>query len=773
MREATDGGRRLNIRGYLILLVVSAMVPVLVFAGIVFARYYISEQTRLETDMQDTARQVGLAIDRDLAGLQSTLETLATSQRLAEGDLVGFDQQARRVREFIGVDILARDLTGQQIANTRLAFGAPLPREVIPGDDEVVKSRQSLVTGVFTGAVAQRPVFTITSPVVVNERVQYLLNLSLLPERMADIFRQSLEPGRRAGIVDRAGRIVARTADLPRVVGTPGAPDFVSATRTGEGIWRGTNVAGERVRAAFTHSKLSGWTVYVSLPEQDVVGSLRETIFALIVLGVMLIALAILIAYWMGGRLARSMGTLAAQAAAVGRGEQIAPRRLPVAEIDDVGRELVNAAAGLHERAAARDKAETELRQFSDSLERMVEERTEALVSEMRKRAETENQLHQVQKMDAIGHLTGGLAHDFNNMLAIIMGNLDLARRRLAKGETGIDKFLNNSLEGARRAATLTQRLLAFARRAPLAPQPVDANKLVSGMSDLLHRSLGEMVQIETVLAAGLWRTNADPNQLESAILNLAVNARDAMPDGGKLTIETGNAYLDEDYAAHHAGATAGQYVLLGVTDTGSGMTTEVQEKAFDPFFTTKATGIGTGLGLSQVYGFVKQSGGHVKIYSEAGQGTTIKIYLPRYFGPDAAAGDTAERSALPAGDGATVLVVEDEAGVRRYSADALRELGYRVLEAENPGAALKLIDSANDIKLLFTDVVMPDMNGRKLSEAAIAKRPGLKVLFTTGYTRNAIVHNGMLDPDVNLLSKPFTLDQLARKIAAVLKGVP
>jgi signal transduction histidine kinase/CheY-like chemotaxis protein len=774
MQEVEKSGRRLHIRGYLILLVVSVLLPVLLFTGVVFARYYISEQKRIEEDLQNDARQLALTVDRDLAGLQSTLETLATSQRLIEGDFVGFDQQARRVREVLGIDLLARDLTGQQIANTRVALGTPLPREVIPGDDEVFKTRQSVVTDIFTGAVAQRPVFTITSPVTIDGRVVYFLNLSLLPERMADILGQSLEPGRRAGIVGRDGRIVARTEELARVVGMPGAPDFVRATRSGEGIWRGANVAGERVRTAFTHSKLSGWTVYVSLPEQAILSSLQRTVLALIVLGLLLIALAMLIAYWVGGRLARSMGTLAAQAAALGRGEQIAPRRLPVAEIDDVGRELVVAATGLRERAAARDRAEAELRRFSESLERMVAERTDALVSEMRKRAETEGQLHQVQKMDAIGHLTGGLAHDFNNMLAIILGNLDLARRRLAKGETGIDKFLNNSLEGARRAATLTQRLLAFARRAPLAPQPVEANKLVAGMSDLLHRSLGEMVQIETVLAAGLWRTNADPNQLESAIVNLAVNARDAMPDGGKLTIETGNAYLDEQYAVQHAGVTAGQYMLLAVTDTGTGMTTEVQQKAFDPFFTTKATGIGTGLGLSQVYGFVKQSGGHVKIYSEAGQGTTIKIYLPRYFGTDVAAGEMAERAALPVGDGSTtVLVVEDEAGVRRYSADALRELGYRVLEAENPGAALQLIDAESDITLLFTDVVMPDMNGRRLLEAAIARRPDLKVLFTTGYTRNAIVHNGMLDPGVNLLSKPFTLDQLARKVADVLKGSP
>ena len=766
--------RRLFIRGYLILLVICVMVPVLLFAGIVFARYYISEQTRLEEDLRDDARQLALAIDRDLAGLQSTLETLGTSQRLLDGDYAGFYQQALRVRDLLGVNVLVRNLDGQQLANTRVPFGTPLPRDSVPGDDEVVKTRHSVITGIIIGSVAQRPLFTVTSPVVADGKVIYLLNLSLLPERMVDLMTQSLDLGRRAGIVDRAGKIVARTEDMTRVLGMDGAPDFVRATIAGEGIWRGTNVGGERVRTAFTHSKLSGWTVYVSLPEESILRSMQQTVLALIVLGLTLIGIAILIAYWVGGRLAGSMGTLAAQAAALGRGEPIEPHRLAVGEIDAVGRELVDAAARLRERAAERDRAEAELRQFSATLERMVAERTQALVAEMRKRAETEGQLHQVQKMEAIGHLTGGIAHDFNNMLGIILGNIDLARRRLAKGEAGIDKFLNNALEGTRRSAMLTQRLLTFARRAPLAPQPVDANKLVAGMSDLLHRSLGEMIQIETVLAGGLWRTYVDANQLESAILNLAVNARDAMPGDGKLTIETGNAYLDEEYAAQHVGVTPGQYVLVAVSDTGTGMPPEVQERAFDPFFTTKASGIGTGLGLSQVYGFVKQSGGHVKIYSEPGQGTAIKIYLPRYLGAAPEVGETIERAALPEGDGdTTVLVVEDEAGVRRYSSDALRELGYRVLEAEDAGAALRLIEANSDIKLLFTDVVMPGMNGRKLSEAAIARRPALKVLFTTGYTRNAIVHNGMLDPGVSLLSKPFTLDQLARKIADMLREQP
>jgi CheY-like chemotaxis protein len=272
------------------------------------------------------------------------------------------------------------------------------------------------------------------------------------------------------------------------------------------------------------------------------------------------------------------------------------------------------------------------------------------------------------------------------------------------------------------------------------------------------------------VLAAGLWSAHADPNQLENAVLNLAVNARDAMPDGGRMTIETANAYLDDRYVAEHSGVPPGQYVMLAVTDTGSGMTGEVAAKAFDPFFTTKKSGLGTGLGLSQVYGFVKQSGGHVNIYSEVGKGTTIKVYLPRHFGTEQAR-LAAARTTLPTSDGSVaILVVEDEEGVRRYTTDALRDLGYRVLEADGPKAALAIIDAEPDIAVLFTDVVMPDMNGKRLAEAALARRPSLKVLFTTGYTRNAIVHNGMLDPGVNLLSKPFTLEDLAQKVAEVVR---
>ncbi|MCC6919286.1 MAG: CHASE3 domain-containing protein [Alphaproteobacteria bacterium] len=415
---------------------------------------------------------------------------------------------------------------------------------------------------------------------------------------------------------------------------------------------------------------------------------------------------------------------------------------------------MVEARRRLKETAKARD---------------LLAEANARLHAEAASRAAAEAQLRQSQKMESLGQLTGGIAHDFNNMLSIVIGSLDLARRRLRSDPDKAEAAIGHALDGAQRAASLTSRLLAFSRQQPLAPTVSDVNKLVSAMSELLRRTLGEQVEIETVLAGGLWRVFADAPQIESAVLNLAVNARDAMPEGGKLTIETANAYLDDKYAAEHAEVSAGQYVMLSVSDTGTGMSAQTIERAFDPFYTTKGVGKGTGLGLSQVFGFVKQSGGHVKIYSELGQGTTVKIYLPRFAGEAAVAGETAP-AAISRGT-ESILVVEDEDSVRRVTVDTLRELGYTVVHASGGTAALALFAQNNKIDLLFTDVVMPEMSGRALADEALKLRPDLKVLYATGYTRNAVVHNGMLDAGVAFMTKPFTMEQLAQKVRAVLDG--
>jgi PAS domain S-box-containing protein len=396
------------------------------------------------------------------------------------------------------------------------------------------------------------------------------------------------------------------------------------------------------------------------------------------------------------------------------------------------------------------------------------------ITRDMTERRAMQEQLHQSQKMEAIGQLTGGVAHDFNNLLTVILGNLESLARYIPEAPRA-RRALDQATRGAQRAATLTSQLLAFSRRQPLNPKPTDANQLVSGMSDLIRRSLGESIAIETVLAAGVWRIEVDSNQLENALLNLAVNARDAMPKGGKLTLETTNAHIDEQYAGQYAEISPGQYVLISVSDTGAGMTREVLARAFDPFFTTKPLGEGTGLGLSQVFGFVKQSGGHIKLYSEIGQGTTVKIYLPR--STSAAVPDEAESPLSESrGDSSeAILVVEDDDGVRLYSTESLRDLGFTVHEANDASSALRILEHHPEIMLLFTDVGLPGINGRELVERARRIRPGLRVLFTTGYARNAIVHQGRLDPGVELLPKPFTRAQLGERVRAVLDapGVP
>jgi signal transduction histidine kinase len=391
------------------------------------------------------------------------------------------------------------------------------------------------------------------------------------------------------------------------------------------------------------------------------------------------------------------------------------------------------------------------------------------LMQQIDLRESAENQLRQSQKMDAIGQLTGGIAHDFNNMLGVISGSLDLALRRLRKNDFRIEAFLEAAQKGAERAAALTHRLLAFARQQPLSPEPLDCNKMIGNMSELLRSTLGEHIAIETVSAGGLWKTKVDGSQLENAILNIAINARDAMRAGGRLTIETGNAYLDAAYSKQNAEVTPGQFVLIAITDTGPGMKPEVVTRVFEPFFTTKPAGTGTGLGLSQVYGFVKQSRGHIKIYSELGTGTTVKVYLPRFMG-DAEGVRTAAPAPIQTGNTTeTILVVEDDALMRRLTSEALRELGYSVIDCERAIDALAALDQNPEIKLLFTDVVMPEMNGKKLADEALLRRPDLKVIFTTGYTPNAVVHGGVLDAGVQFLPKPYTLEQLATRVRTLL----
>jgi PAS domain S-box-containing protein len=381
-----------------------------------------------------------------------------------------------------------------------------------------------------------------------------------------------------------------------------------------------------------------------------------------------------------------------------------------------------------------------------------------------------EAQFRQAQKMETIGQLTGGIAHDFNNILTVVSGTVGILAESVADQPelVSIAKMID---EAAERGAQLTRQLLAFARKQPLQPREIDVNALLLDAAKLLRPTLGEQIEISPRLAQDVWPALADPNQLSTAILNLALNARDAMPQGGKLTIETGNISLDESYVGINSDVAVGDYVLIAVSDTGSGIPAALLHKVFDPFFTTKEVGKGTGLGLSMVFGFVKQSGGHIKIYSEEGHGTTVRIYLPRSTGIGQPADQPRPQAAIERGH-ETVLVVEDDALVRNYVVSQVANLGYTTLEAANAAEALTIIDNGIGIDLLFTDVIMPGaMNGRQLADEAVRRRPSLKTLFTSGYTENAIIHHGRLDPGVLLLAKPYRKVELARMIRVALDG--
>lgn len=417
------------------------------------------------------------------------------------------------------------------------------------------------------------------------------------------------------------------------------------------------------------------------------------------------------------------------------------------------------------------ERAEAFLR-LGNQVQRQVEKieaGRQEIAGQKEGRLAAEAQVHQLQKLEAVGQLTGGIAHDFNNMLAIITGALALLQRKLKRGDTDVTKHIDSALEAAKRAATLTARLLSFSRQHPLSPVPTDANRLIANLSDMLTRTLGETINLEVIQGAGLWNTLVDPNQLENVLINLCINSRDAMPNGGQLTVETSNVHVEQSYALEFELA-MGQYVVLSVTDTGIGMTQEVLARAFEPFFTTKGVGKGSGLGLSQAFGFARQSDGFLKAYSEVNHGTTFKLYLPRYFGAAATLPMPPTHKTMREGKfDEIIMVVEDEERMRALAVETLRELGYTVVHASGGHEALAMIEAGQDVTLLFTDIVMPEMNGRQLADLALKKIPGLKIIYTTGYTRNAVVHNGIIDPGTNFLAKPYSIENLSTKIGAVL----
>ncbi|HEX8055384.1 MAG TPA: ATP-binding protein [Novosphingobium sp.] len=429
-----------------------------------------------------------------------------------------------------------------------------------------------------------------------------------------------------------------------------------------------------------------------------------------------------------------------------------------------VGTGAENQVAVLFKDVSARVKAEAAAREINETLEARI---AEALAE----REEAEAALRQAQKMEAVGQLTGGLAHDFNNLLAGISGAFEMIGTRLAQGRTSdVERYLSAGQGAARRATALTHRLLAFSRRQNLSPKPLVVNALLQDLAELVRRTVGPAIHVETIAASGLWATLVDDNQLENALLNLCINARDAMPDGGTITIETANRWIDARTAAEHR-LEPGQYVTICTSDTGTGIEKENIERVFDPFFTTKPIGQGTGLGLSMVYGFARQSHGHVRIYSELGQGTMVCIYLPRHDGPGEEVPSAASTTVSAPRTGETVLVIDDEPMVRMLMVDALEDLGYACLEASDGPSGLKLLETTPEIALLVTDVGLPGgLNGRQVAEAARALRPGLRILFVTGYAENAVLNHGHIERGMEVLTKPFAVEELGRRVTALMQ---
>ena len=757
--------RALPVRSLLIAIAAVAALPTLLLCGLLLWQLANNELSRASYELEESAKGIAQLVDGELAVVETALRTLASAPSFAEDDLAVIDESLRRRTEDTARTFVLVDAEGRVLVDTSVPRGASLPRIGETFWQPVLDTRRPHLTDVVRDDVTGEAMAWLSVPVLRQATVKWILASRVFSRNFADVLAApGVPPNWIVSITDRHGVHIARSHRNEQYAGQPMVPalvEHVKARRTGSLF--NTSLDGIPLRTTAAYASKGGWAVAVGFPVNEFEAPYRETLLRFVFVVAIVLGLSLLIVFILSQRLSGALQTLSHTAMSIGAGNPVAAPLSRVREIDEVGGVLEDVSSKLHAATS--------------NLEKQVEARTRELsranaklLDEMRGRAESEAQVRQLQKMEAIGQLTGGIAHDFNNMLAIVLGSLRLLQRRLDRGESNVQKYIDAALQGAERAAKLTSRLLAFARQQPLAPEIIDVGRTVAGMGEILRSTIPETIEIETVLAGGLWRTNVDPQGLESVIINLAVNARDAMPQGGHLTIETANTYLDEAYCAAHAEATPGQYVMIALTDTGVGMTAEIAARAFDPFFTTKATGDGTGLGLSQVYGFIKQSGGHVKLYSEPDQGTTVKLYLPRHFGDRETQVDQTSAGLPVSANSETILIVEDEPDVRKLTVEMVRELGYATYDASGGLDALDELERHPEIALVVTDVVMPGMNGRQLADAIKMRRPDLPVLFTTGYTRNAIVHGGILDPGVHLLTKPHTIESLALKIDQLLR---
>ena len=763
---------RLSLMQQLSILVLFSAIPLMASTLYMYNRLVANERESIRQGLSLSAKTLASLVDNEISTHIAVASTLALSENLQQSDLPAFWRQAKQALTVTPGAWLAVSMPdGQQVLNTLTDPGTPLPRHVDPSLIErgFAEGKPQIADLVF-GPVSQRWTAFVEVPVYREGKPHYSISITLVPDRFLALVDQNFAGEEIVAVLDRSGKFVARKPDHQRRVGSLATKNWRDAiVGNPNGFTENRTLEGAMVVNAYAQTA-AGWTAGVALPEARLSEPIRHILNTTALLGLLLIAASLAAAALIARHMRSGVDQLASAARSLGEGKVVGVTEVPFSEAQTIAASL---AAASNELKRQRDI----ISQNQAELEAKVTERTADLVTEIKRREATENTLRQSQKMDSIGQLTGGIAHDFNNMLTIIMGNVDTALRRIKTldGAAILNRPLEAAMQGAQNAAKLTHRLLAFARQQPLEPAYLRVDALIAGMADLVTRTTGETITIETVAGAGVWHVFADPNQLENCILNLVINARDAMPEGGKLTIETANVYLDDAYAAQFTGVAAGQYVLLSVSDTGIGMSADLLEKVFEPFFTTKEQGKGTGLGLAMVHGFVKQSGGHIRMYSERGIGTTVKTYLPKHVAgklvASAPAGETL-RSSEPsrAKQGETILLVEDDPSVREYGIGALEDLGYEVIAASNGTEAVESFYKAGRIDLLFTDVVLGgNMTGKQVAERLKETDPELIVIFTTGYTRNAIVHHGHLDAGVNLINKPYTQRDLANKIRSVL----
>ena len=768
----TTAFSRRSLAFQLTLLVLVTAIPLLVLAQLMYRQLVANERDNIRQGLLTSARTLAALVDSEIDTHLALAAGLARSPTLQRQDLVTFWNEARAALEFLpGSWIVVNSPGGNMLVNTLLPPNSALPMHIAPElIQRALDNRRPEVSDLVFGPASRRWTPFAEVPVYREGAALYSLSVAFPPERFLALIKSRFTRNEVVAILDRNRRFVARIPDHETRLGSMASEGWRAAIdRSAEGWTENKTVEGNWSLTGYAPTK-HGWTIGIARLESDVARPLAAIFWTTVLVAGGLTLLSLLCGLLVARHASRGMSELAGAAHHLGDGKAITGLRAPFAEAHTIADALAWASAELKRRG---DQIAANQRH----LESTIATRTEELRAEILRRNETEKTLRQVQKMDSIGQLTGGIAHDFNNMLTIILGNLDTAMRRLKALDNAATLYrpLDAAAQGARNAAKLTRRLLAFARQQPLEPVVMDLNALVAGLSDMLNRTMGENIQVETAAAAGLWTTFVDANEVENALINLAVNARDAMPEGGKLTIETSNVFLDEAYVSRFGNLAAGQYVMLSVSDTGTGIPADILDRVFEPFYTSKESGKGTGLGLSMVHGFVSQSKGHMRIYSEVGLGTAVKIYLPRHREsvevPAVPRADISPARPAPrATDQETILLVEDDSGVREYAGGALQDLGYQVFSAAGGAEALRIAEMSDRLDLLFTDVVLGEgNNGKQLAEQILKHRPGLPVLFTTGYTRNAIVHHGRLDPGVNLLHKPYTQRDLGEKVRHVL----